>query len=261
MTEKRLRKILHERPYLIDDAFQLSLTEVNEIIQATGVPSVERIVTRAKEKDGWNPKIELTLQKLTQKSLSSKFTSLRIKTQLLCQNIWVSHYRVIFTWIIILLFAGIMILTPTGRAVAENVIQYIVHLFDGRLVINQSNNDSDMFLIDDKDEVGDSEQQNVDSDFVYVNTFEDFTKATGKTPFILPLACSEIYYVHEPEIDYLELHARYDSKAGQIITYQIWNVDGLISSTLTGYSAYEDNDSIYYSIEEESGYIYIVRGL
>lgn len=146
--------------------------------------------------------------------------------------------------------------TPTGRAIAESVIHYIATLFeDGRLVVNQSDNRTPLFPLDHDGDINDVELQEDQTEFVYVDSFSDFIKATGKTPFVLPLSFSEIYYVYDPDVEYLELHTTYDTMYGRIFTYQLWNVEVLVSTTSTGYAVYNDDDSVFYSIENEEGFI------
>ena len=147
--------------------------------------------------------------------------------------------------------------TPTGRAIAESVIQYIVTLFeDGELVMNQPDNKSALVLVDDEDHLYGYEQQDGQSDYITVKTFDDFTKDTGKIPATLPLSCTELYYVYDPDISYLELYSTYDTTEGKIVAYQIWDMECITSSTLDGFSLYDLDDSVYYSIEEKTGYIY-----
>ena len=140
--------------------------------------------------------------------------------------------------------------TPTGRAIAESVIQYIVTLFDdGRLVVNQSDTESSLVSIKNKVEIG-GEEQNGESDIIYLQSFDEFISVTGKTPIILPLQYSELYYLDEPDIEYLALYSTYETSKGKIVAYQIWGVDSLASSTLTGFTSFDTSESVYYSIEE-----------
>lgn len=147
--------------------------------------------------------------------------------------------------------------TPTGRAIAESVIRYIATLFDdGRLVVNQSDNETPMFLTENDNDKEGGEQQNNNPNFIFIGSFDEFTKNTGKTPVILPLQCAELYYEYDEEIDYLVLYSTYNSKNGKIVTYQIWDVEDMVTSSLAGYSVYSAAESFYYSVEETTGYIY-----
>ena len=76
--------------------------------------------------------------------------------------------------------------TPIGRAIAESVIKYIATLFDdGILAINQVGNESLPREVD-YDGFTSDELQNPTNDTticMYVDSFEEFSNATGKTPF------------------------------------------------------------------------------
>ena len=181
--------------------------------------------------------------------------------------VWLSNIGELFTVppirkiaiaiLVVLLMTVFFAATPTGRAIAESVIQYIVTLFeDGELVMNQPDNKSALVLVDDEDHLYGYEQQDGQSDYITVKTFDDFTKDTGRIPATLPLSCTELYYVYDPDISYLELYSTYDTTEGKIVAYQIWDMECITSSTLDGFSLYDLDDSVYYSIEEKTGYIY-----
>jgi hypothetical protein len=158
--------------------------------------------------------------------------------------------------LVVVLMTVFFAATPTGRAIAESVIHYIATLFeDGSLVVNQSDNETILYLIDNEKETNDSEIQEDNAYFVYVDSFEEFSNATGKVPYVLPLPYSCLYYEHDELIDYLALYASYDSPNGQIITYQVWDVDDSFTTTLTGFTSCDADESIFYSVED-SGYIY-----
>lgn len=167
--------------------------------------------------------------------------------------------KIVAVALALLLLTVFFAATPTGRAVAESVIQYIVQLLDdGRLVINQNVNESPIILVNNENESIADKQDFEEDDVVHVKSFKDFTKTTEKTPLMLMPNPSELYYIYDQEVDYIELHSTYDTPRGKIITAQIWDAESLISVTLTGYSMY--NESLYYSIEE-SGDIYCIKVL
>lgn len=142
--------------------------------------------------------------------------------------------------------------TPTGRAIAESVIQYITTLFnDGRLIVNRNDNVSTSILLDGEDTTSNERQDEESSQdsFVFVDSFEIFEMNTGKTPIILPLPTTAIYYEYDETIDYLSLHSTYETQNGRIEAFQVWNAEELISSTLTGFSSYKEDDAIFYSTE------------
>lgn len=160
--------------------------------------------------------------------------------------------------LVVLLMTVFFAATPTGRAIAESVIQYITTLFeDGKLSVNRSNNETssafvayDGFLVNNAQELVEDT-----TDYVHLNSFDEFTKVTGRVPYIIPLQYTELYYEYDEELDYLALYSTYDSQKGRITAYQVWGVEDLISTTSTGYQIYDAGESIYYSIENEEHYL------
>lgn len=149
--------------------------------------------------------------------------------------------------------------TPTGRAIAESVIQYIATLFDdGRVVVNQSDKETTMVPLDTApDSEGDKilEQENSD---VFVNTFEDFTTAMGVQPTVLPFQHTALKYYYDEFADYLRLRAEYETPKGTIITTQYWNMLDLAFATEAGYTVYDADPSVYYSCDYD-GTLNIVK--
>ena len=150
--------------------------------------------------------------------------------------------------------------TPTGRAIAESVIRYIGTLFnDGSLSVNQSESDASITIIENTGGIKEYEQQDGQTEVVYVNTFDEFIKATRKEPIELPLPYSELYYEYDEIIDYTALYSTYRTHDGMIVAYQIWDVDNSFFSTQSGFSPYNEEGTIYYSIEEETGSIHCIK--
>ena len=87
--------------------------------------------------------------------------------------------------------------------------------------------------------------------YVYVDSFEEFTEATGKTPFVLPLPQKELYYFNVPGEDELTLFARYDVPDGSLVEFQIWNAEDLACFASTDYRAYGTDGSLFIAIEDD----------
>ena len=90
--------------------------------------------------------------------------------------------------LVVLLMTVFFAATPTGRAIAESVIQYFVTLFeDGRVAVNQSGNETMSYPVLYDGFTGEKQDPNeITAHIVYVDTFREFTETTGKKPFILP---------------------------------------------------------------------------
>ncbi len=161
--------------------------------------------------------------------------------------------------IALILLVAFFAATPIGRAIAESVIRYIGILFDdGIVTVNRSDNEVTMIPLDS---VPDSEEdiiQKQGNSDVYVNSFEEFTKAMDVQPMVLPFPHTELKYYYDEFDDYLQLHAEYKTPRGTIITDQYWNVRDLALTTGTGYTVCDANPSIYYS-HEENGVIIVMK--
>ena len=160
--------------------------------------------------------------------------------------------------LIVVFFAA----TPIGRSIAENVYRHFAAFIDkGTLVIHPSDREPEIVVINNEDDVlpvpeGEAdyvEQDESDdtADYVYLNSFDEFTEAMGKTPFVLPLPVTELFYVYDDFLDYLDLYAAYEVPNGKIVTFQIWCEEDLFATTSTGFKAYDPDGTLFYSIEED----------
>lgn len=153
--------------------------------------------------------------------------------------------------LVVLLMTVFFAATPAGRTIAESVIQYVVSLFgDGILVVNQNDSKTIMISVDTAPNPEKVETLEQRSSIVSVNTFEEFTAKTGVQPTVLSFPHTELYYDRDASTDYLMLHAEYATPRGKIITYQIWNMMNLMSTTSAGFSVCDADPSVYYSVEE-----------
>ena len=234
-----LQKVALDHPYF--DTHELPMTEkeaktiVKENIKMTGREFVDSIyaklgMTRPEEKKDHFAWLH---------SIGELFTVPPIR-------------KIAIAVLVVVLMTVFFAATPAGRAIAESVIQYIATLFeDGRLII--SHNKVTSVFMEREDVTFDGEQDETDdtASYVLLNTFDDFTKETGKTPVVLPLQYTALYYEYDALIDCLSLCVTYNKSGRVIITNQIWNAEELVCSTSTGFIPYGTNESIYYSIERD----------
>ena len=142
--------------------------------------------------------------------------------------------------------------TPTGRAIAEGVIQYIATLLDdGRVTVNRTDSVTALAFPESVPVFTDVDWQESKDGIRVVSSIEEFTKTTGKVPAVLPLPYSELCYDSSKVNDYLALYTRYETPKSMIHTCQIWNAEDLTFSTSMAYSAYDADPSVYYSVEED----------
>ncbi len=241
-----LQKIALDQPYFDTHKLPLSEKEAKAIVEANIKMTGREFVDSIYAKLGMTRPQEEKKRFTWLRSIGELFTVPPIR-------------KIAIAVLVAVLMTVFFAATPTGRAIAESVIQYIATLFDdGRIVVNQSDNEASIYLLGNEDATTNSEQQDILPDFVYVNSFSEFITDTGKMPIILPLQCTELYYESDETIDYLALYSTYSSGENTILTYQIWNAEDIATASLTGYSACDYDESIFYSIED-NGDLYCVK--
>ena len=234
-----LQRIALDHPYFDTHELPLTEKEAKAIVKANITMTGREFVDSVYAKLGMTRPEEKKKRFAWLRSIGELFTVPPIR-------------RIAITVLVIALMAVFFTSTPTGRAIAESVIQYIATLFeDGAVTVNRSDNDAAMIPLDTVPDSGKDERLEPGNNVVYVNTFEEFTTAMGVRPRALPYPYTELYYYHDGYTDYLKLNAIYETSKGKIVTNQIWNTSDLVSSTSTGLKAYDADPSVYYSREED----------
>lgn len=236
-----LQRIALDHPYF--DTHELPLTEkeakaiVKENIKMTGKEFVDSIYAKL----GMTRPKEEKKRFVWLRSISELFTVPPIR-------------KIAIALLVVILMAIFFAATPTGRAIAESVIQYVVKLFDGKgVVVYQEGNTTEISIINYKNPIIDDALENKASfSPKSVDSFVLFAQATGKTPYILPIECISLFYQDEDE---LTLFSVYDTPKGRITACQKWGVEELAAYTSTGYKVLSCDDTVYFSIEEENGCI------
>lgn len=126
MTERKLKKLLYKRPYLVDRTFVLSDAEAEYLLNKHGYPDIEAVVIKARASstlpyEAWKPFME-ALEK--RRCAGAKRSSRTIVNAVLL------HKKLAVAVLIALLLAGFFGLVPAGRAMAKEIARYIVSLFD-----------------------------------------------------------------------------------------------------------------------------------
>lgn len=233
-----LKRIALDHPYFDTHELPLTEKEAAAIVEANNRMTGREFVDSVYAKLGMTRPQEEKKRFAQLRSIGELFTVPPIR-------------KIAIAVLVVVLMTVFFTATPTGRAIAESVIQYIAALFeDGRMTVNRTDNEATLnpaYAIDDPEKY---EAQEPLTNVVYVNTFEEFEKATGVRSTVLPLPYTELYYDYDKDTDYLKLNAVYETPKGSITTYQIWNTPDLISVTSTGFTSYVEDYSIYYSVEE-----------
>jgi len=152
----------------------------------------------------------------------------------------------------VILFVAFFLGTSVGRAIAESVIQYIATLLDdGRVVVNRSDNETTMIPLNTALEPEEEVILELENSYIYVNSFEAFTAATGVRPTVLPFRYTELKYDYDEFDGHLTLFAEYETPKGTIVTVQYWNEQDLVFATGAGYTVYDADPSVYYSFDDD----------
>ncbi len=235
-----LQKIALDHPYFDTHELPLTEKEAKAIVEANNRMTGKEFVDSIYAKLGMTRSKEEKKRFAWLRNIGELFTVPPIR-------------KIAIAVLIIVLMTVFFAATPAGRAIAESMIHYIATLFDdGSLAVSRSDNEALLIQIDNEGYLDDDEEDISDDtmDRVSLNTIEDFIKATGKDPFILPLPYTELCYEYDPMIDYLVLYVTYKTSVGEIVAYQIWNIEDMVTTTATGYTEYDEDATIYYSIEE-----------
>ena len=241
-----LQRIALDHPYFDTHELPLTEQEAKAIVEANVKMTGREFVDSVYEKLGMVRPKEEKKRFAWLRSIGELFTVPSIR-------------RIAIAVLVVVLMTVFFAATPAGRAIAESVIRYIgTMLDDGRVVYNRNDNTVQMnpvFRVPDPEEGETLEQE---CNIIDVDSFEAFAAATGVRPKVLPYPHAKLYYDHDEFTDYLELHAEYETPKGTIITSQIWNVLDLEASTSTGFSVYDADPSVRYSIEE-NGWITVMK--
>lgn len=238
IEKKQIEKIAFDHPFFDTHGTVLSKKEAKAIIHSAEMrKSGTEIVTEACDRAGV-PRPDFV------DNHSSVFDNLKEIVAIPAIR------RIGIIAIALILLVVFFTATPTGRAIAESVIHYIVTLFnDGRMTVNRSDSEAKLIPIYQVPDSGEEEIQEQENRDIYVNSFEEFTTATGVQPMVLSLPYTELYYYHDIYTDYLKLNALYETSKGTVETFQIWNTEPMISVTSSEFAIYDADPSIYYSVE------------
>ena len=161
--------------------------------------------------------------------------------------------RIAIAVLAVLLLTVFFAATPAGRAIAESVIEYVVRLFDNNLEISQGDSKGEITVIDNFRFSGNEKGDGSDGQFV--ESLDDFTRATGKTPFVLPFKCVEIILLEDP----LCLSSVYETPSGKVTAIQIWEAKDYFFTDVNSFTSYGEN--VYYSVDNLTDTISCVKVL
>jgi len=210
MNARKIKRLCHEKPYLFDSAFLLSHSEAEKLVAKYGYPDLSRVIALAQSKGILGEDACNEIDRLVEKY--EKRTGFAI---------WLRrHKRLAIIALVVLLLAGFFGLTPTGRAIAEDIRRVIVSLFE------------DGFSVEVKPEKNASAAYDIiEHDVTEYSSIEEFEVATGL----------QAAYVDNDMFDLISVKL-YDSKS-EIILSTIYETSdkGTVEMQQTWY-----DDSTYY---------------
>jgi len=218
MKETKLKQYLYEHPYLLDDAFEVSLTEANKWAKDNKLSAMD-VIALAKEKhpdissEKWEAFEKVAKQSEQKRKQDKKGSIVHIR--------W---WQVAVAAIILIVLT--FTLVPPARAFAESVIRYIVSIFDGGIDI-QKEDEINIHRTPTPDELVPPTEDDTDLEY-YEATYSDlssFMNDTGYTPIRLVSDKFRIVDIEYQSYEYLfdQLCVTYENKSGvQIYVWQVW---------------------------------------
>lgn len=228
---------LREYPFLLDDAYVITGTEIDRII-SSGFPTVRQLVEQAKTKfalpdEAW-AEFDAAIAMVEQRSHSAKHRAGRTAF-----GTWIArHKKLAVACAIVLILTGFFTLIPTGRALAAQFYGFVVSIIEDRIRISNTmpsyetdaSGNTAIVVTDFPDPQATAFQTNYTS-------IEDFTADTGLTPVTVQADtanCENIFYVTNRRIG-KSLTIQYAMKDGRHVSLlQIWDEDMDITTRIEG---------------------------
>lgn len=133
MTWRKIKKMLREHPYLIDDSFHMPMKQAMSLQKHEGYPSFEEMVLRAKRvstapASAWAPVDAVIARKKRKKEPIS--------------GLW-GYFpaKMAMVSLCLLLLASYLTFAPSGRALANYVVHAIIRFLDQSFEITLPNED------------------------------------------------------------------------------------------------------------------------
>jgi hypothetical protein len=265
MTSRKLKKKLHEHPFLADRCFALSNAQASSLIAEHGYPNIERIIVRAKSKMDWPPESWAELDALVAaRSRAGQMSHARPARTVRFS----ARFAVIC--LILLMLAGFFGFVPAGRALAEQIYSAVMYLIDNLLVIEvpESIGNRSEFGAEIPENVRDaiagSEQtQDANPTVIEDETIDAFIAATGRSPIVLSqdwLTLQTVEYSADDTAGCV-LVIQYGSDRGApVTTTQMWDisVDMFASSNNGSFKQYAapSGVTVYYTTDAVDHSIY-----
>ena len=232
MKETKLKQYLYEHPHLLDDAFEVPLTEANKWAKDNKLSAMD-VIALAKEKhpdissEKWAA-FEKVAKQSEQKKQEKKGSIVHIR--------W---WQVAVAAIILIVLT--FTLVPPARAFAESVIRYIVSIFDGGIDIAK---DGDFYSHDTtlNNNPNPPEEEDYELGFIEM-TYPDLLSFSSDTGYYPVRVETDDFIIKQIEYQSYEdifdkLCVTYENRNGVLIyVWQVWGNE-------RGGTIFEDEDDI-----------------
>jgi hypothetical protein len=232
MKETKLKQYLYEHPHLLDDAFEVSLTEANKWAKENKL-SVMDVIALAKEK---HP--DISSKKWAAFEKVAKQSEQRNKQDKKGSIVHIRWWQVAVAVIILIVLT--FTLVPPARAFAESIIRYIVSIFDGGIDIHQ---EGEMIThwTPSPEELNLTIENNTEHNY-YSATYPDVATFTAETGYKPVLIISDAFTI--TNIEYQSVKNAFDSLCITYnyneITIYVWQTWG----NERGESLFEDENDV-----------------
>ena len=264
MTERRLKKMLLERPNLISDDFVRTASESKRYVAASRLTPellVQRVRLRLDLPDEVWEHTEQTLANIRRRDKKRLwFGTQRSKAATAFQV----RRRLAIASILILLMLAFFTLVPTGRAVARSAFDYVMTVFSSRIEFKEGMIPSRRFTIpffvassNDREKVPNYSNDEVRK--TIYKSIDDFIEETNMKAVRLEVPdykCEGTEAIYS-DIKGLSIKTKYSSNKGEIVITQKWmdGEDVLIESqdAFKNHIIILDNVALMYTIDSTDG--------
>lgn len=232
MTERKFKRILNNKPYIIDGLFVHSRYEAQQMALASTL-TLEQVLQTIRQNSGisaatWT-RVDLAMK---MKERKERFRStIKVWFREL-SNGAKAHRRIVVVAIAAVLVIAFFTLIPSGRSLAKGAFDYFAKVFENSLEIEPTNQ-APVFpgYVADDNTYPDEEVNEYGEIIIEYSDFEVFTSEFGLNPIQLTsddFTCTGITLTKYAATG-LSLTSQYTSSNGDIVITQEWLLDGSMS--------------------------------
>lgn len=259
MTIRKLKKLLREYPYAIDDTYMRSYTQAKRLYETGGFATMREIVARAKADSRLPPEDWADFERaaLAKERRDSRKKAVRRRARAMHSALR-THRRLAVASAVVALILAFFTLVPASRALAKEIFDYILGVFGSEIqVVNADYANEGGNKVQSND--GTNDEALLETITKY-ESLEDFAAATRLSPFTLNLPDMQCISIIEQNSQFVgrSLKSQYGiGSDGLLVVTQRWSYnDNLSIWTNGGFDktlTLTDGTVLYYSIDKQDG--------